>query len=104
MSSPGARSWPHGGLARFRQAFFPWYNTEHRHSGIGLLTPYEVHHGLADQRIADRAQVLASAYAAHPERFVGGLPQPAEHGGAWRRRLHYRRDRLWGTLAGLATR
>jgi putative transposase len=60
----------------FCQVFFPWYNTEHRHSGIGLLTPYEVHHGLADQRIAARAQVLASAYAAHPERFVGGLPQP----------------------------
>ena len=60
----------------FCQAFFPWYNTEHHHSGIGLLTPYEVHHGLADQRIADRARVLAGAYAAHPERFVGGLPQP----------------------------
>src|SRR5450759_110708 len=60
----------------FCQAFFPWYNTEHRHSGIGLLTPYAVHHGLADQRIAARAQVLAGAYAAHPERFVGGLPQP----------------------------
>jgi putative transposase len=60
----------------FCQVFFPWYNTEHHHSGIGLLTPYEVHHGLADQRIAERAQVLAGAYAAHPERFVGGLPQP----------------------------
>jgi putative transposase len=60
----------------FCQVFFPWYNTEHRHSGIGLLTPYEVHHGLADERIAERAQVLASAYATHPERFVGGLPQP----------------------------
>jgi len=60
----------------FCQAFFPWYNTEHHHSGIGLLTPYEVHHGLAEQRIADRARVLATAYAAHPERFVGGLPQP----------------------------
>ena len=60
----------------FCQVFFPWYNTEHRHSGIGLLTPSAVHHGLADQRIADRAQVLAGAYAAHPERFVHGLPQP----------------------------
>jgi putative transposase len=60
----------------FCQAFFPWYNTEHRHSGIGLLTPSDVHHGLADQRIATRARVLACAYAAHPERFVGGLPQP----------------------------
>ena len=60
----------------FCQAFFPWYNTEHHHSGIGLLTPYDVHHGLVDQRIADRARVLAIAYAAHPERFVSGLPQP----------------------------
>jgi putative transposase len=60
----------------FCQVFFRWYNTDHRHSGIGLLTPYDVHHGLADQRIAGRAHVLASAYAAHPERFVGGLPQP----------------------------
>jgi putative transposase len=60
----------------FCGAFFPWYNTEHRHSGIGLLTPHDVHHGLADQRVATRARVLAAAYAAHPERFVGGLPQP----------------------------
>jgi len=60
----------------FCQIFFPWYNTEHRHSGIGLLTPYDVHYGLADQRVTQRAQVLAGAYAAHPERFVGGLPQP----------------------------
>jgi putative transposase len=60
----------------FCQTFFPWYNTEHHHSGIGLLTPYDVHHGLAEQRVADRALVLAAAYAAHPERFVGGLPQP----------------------------
>ena len=68
----------------FCQVFFPWYNTKHCHSGIGLLTPYDVHHGLADQRIADRAQVLASAYAAHPERFVRGLPQPpARHTEVW---------------------
>lgn len=58
------------------QAFFPWYNTTHRHSGIGLLTPHDVHYGLAEQRVADRALALASAYAQHPERFVGGLPQP----------------------------
>ena len=58
------------------QAFFPWYNTEHRHSGLGLLTPHDVHHGHADQRVAARATVLATAYAAHPERFPGGRPQP----------------------------
>jgi putative transposase len=56
--------------------FFPWYNTEHHHSGLGLLTPYDVHHGLAEQRVAARTAVLATAYGAHPERFPGGLPQP----------------------------
>ncbi len=57
-------------------AFLAWYNTEHRHSSLGLLTPADVHRGLADQRIAGRATVLAAVYAAHPERFPGGLPQP----------------------------
>ena len=55
---------------------FPWYNTEHHHVGLGLLTPADVHHGLAEQRVAARATVLATAYAAHPERFPGGLPHP----------------------------
>jgi putative transposase len=57
-------------------AFFPWYNTEHRHSGLGLLTPHDVHSGVAEQRVAARATVLAAAYAAHPERFPAGQPQP----------------------------
>ena len=56
--------------------FFPWYNTEHHHSGLGLLTPADVHHGLAEQRVAARATVLATAYAAHPERFSAGQPHP----------------------------
>ena len=56
--------------------FFPWYNTEHRHSGLGLLTPHDVHYGLTEQRVAARAVVLATAYAAHPERFPAGLPRP----------------------------
>ena len=60
----------------FGHVFFPWYNTEHRHSGLGLLTPHEVHYGLAAQRVEARARVLAAAYAAHPERFVAGLPRP----------------------------
>jgi putative transposase len=54
------------------------YNTAHRHGGLGLLTPHDVHYGLADQRRAARATVLAAAYAAHPERFPNGVPQPAE--------------------------
>jgi putative transposase len=52
------------------------YNTEHHHTGPGLLTPHDVHHGLAEQRVAARAAVLASAYGAHPERFAAGLPLP----------------------------
>ena len=56
--------------------FFPWYNTEHHHSGLGLLTPADVHHGAAEQRVAARATVLATAYAEHPERFPAGLPHP----------------------------
>jgi putative transposase len=57
-------------------SFFPWYNVEHHHSGLGLLTPHDMHYGLAEHRVAARAIVLAAAYAAHPERFSGGLPQP----------------------------
>jgi putative transposase len=56
--------------------FFPWYNTEHRHTGLGLLTPHDVHYGLADARVAARVETLATAHAAHPERFPRGVPQP----------------------------
>ena len=56
--------------------FFRWYNTEHHHAGLGLLTPFDVHHGLAEQRVAARAAVLATAYARHPERFPAGWPHP----------------------------
>jgi putative transposase len=44
--------------------FFRWYNDDHRHSGIGLHTPADVH------------EVLTGAYAAHPERFVRNPPEP----------------------------
>ena len=60
----------------FCQDFFAWYNLEHHHSGIGLLTPADVHYGRAEQVQAARAEVLTAAYAAHPERFVRKLPQP----------------------------
>ncbi len=56
--------------------FFPWYNTDHHHSGLALLTPHEVHHGLGSQRIAARAVVLSAAFRANPERFVSGHPTP----------------------------
>jgi len=56
--------------------FFRWYNTEHRHSALGLLSPHDVHHGLAEGKRAARATVLATAYAARPERFVRRPPTP----------------------------
>lgn len=60
----------------FCQTFFPWYNTEHHHSGIGLHTPAAVHYGLATARQLVRAETLNGAYAAHPERFVRKPPTP----------------------------
>jgi putative transposase len=62
----------------FCRDFFAWYNHEHRHSGIGLMTPDAVHHGRADAIHADRARVLDDAYAATPERFVRRPPRPPE--------------------------
>jgi len=56
--------------------FFDWYNADHHHSGLAMLTPHDVHHGLADERTAHRAAVLAAAHRAHPERFVHGVPTP----------------------------
>ncbi len=58
------------------RTLFQWYNEAHHHSGIGLLTPATVHHGQAPAVRAARQEVLAVAYAAHPERFVRGRPQP----------------------------
>jgi putative transposase len=64
--------------------FFRWYNDEHRHSGIGLHTPADVHYGRAERVQAQRAEVLSAAYAAHPERFVRKPPQPpALPGSVW---------------------
>lgn len=64
--------------------FFRWYNEEHYHSGIALLTPGIVHLGLAGAVIARRSQVLAAAYEAHPERFVRNRPtHPRLPAAAW---------------------
>jgi len=60
----------------FCQRFFGWYNAEHRHSGIGLMTPATVHAGRAVEVHADRAITLDEAYAVHPERFVRRPPTP----------------------------
>jgi putative transposase len=60
----------------FCQTFFPWYNDEHRHSGIGMMTPAMVHYGQAPFIREKRRVVLDAAYLAHPERFVRRPPVP----------------------------
>ena len=60
----------------FCQSFFRWYNDEHRHSGIGLLTPATVHYGQAENVLRQRQDVLEVAYQRHPERFVRSAPKP----------------------------
>jgi len=59
-------------------AFFRWYNYEHHHSAIGLLTPADVHFGRAQTVLEQRQQVLRAAYLKNPERFVKGVSVPAQ--------------------------
>lgn len=54
--------------------FFEWYNFDHHHSGLAMLTPDDVHHGRVELRITQNQATLDAAYAAHPERFVKGPP------------------------------
>lgn len=70
-----------GGLEHARahsREFFPWYNDEHRHSGIGFMTPAAIHFGTAPALWQQRAAVLRAAYLAHPERFKGKIPSPPD--------------------------
>ncbi len=68
-----------GSLADARiwgRPFFHWYNNEHRHSSLGLMTPAAVHYGRAGELIIQRQAVLQTAYEKYPERFVNGMPTP----------------------------
>ena len=83
----------HAAIA-FCRSFFPWYNTEHRHGGIAMLTPDDVHHGRAHTVLQQREQTLRAAWNHHDrpprfmagpaagesvvwsERFVRGIPKP----------------------------
>jgi transposase InsO family protein len=69
-SMDAAREWA--------RTFFYWYNDEHYHSGLNLLTPASVHYGEADEIREQRQQVMSSAFEAHPTRFSKG--QPKVHG------------------------
>ncbi len=59
----------------FCREFFPWYNTEHRHSGIAMLTPENVHYNNHKEVLIARSQTLEHAFQLHPERFVKGVPK-----------------------------
>lgn len=68
-----------GSIADARQycrPFFQWYNHDHRHAGIGLMTPAALHYGEANALHVARARILTEAYQLHPQRFRNGAPQP----------------------------
>ncbi len=59
----------------FLRHFLDWYNNEHRHSGVAMMTPKDVHIGKADEIIRKRQETMNRAYSLHPERFVKGYPK-----------------------------
>jgi len=61
----------------FGCAFFPWYNTEHRHSGLALYTPADVHYARVQHVHQQRQAALDAAYRRHPNRFVRKPPEAA---------------------------
>lgn len=67
----------------FCVTFFNWYNKEHHHSGIGLLTPESMHYGKAGHVTKTRQETLLAAYSAHPERFNKPPQPPAIPTAAW---------------------
>ena len=69
---------------QFCREFFAWYNQDHHHLGLGLMTPDQVHYGQADAIHAARQRTLDHAFRAHPERFVRQPPTaPAKPTAVW---------------------
>jgi putative transposase len=66
----------------FCRAFFDWYNQQHHHLGIGLMTPNQVHYGQAAEIHAARHKTLEKAFNANPNRFVNKAPRPPQKPGA----------------------
>jgi hypothetical protein len=60
----------------FCRRFFAWYNQDHHHAGIGLMTPDQIHFGQAETVYAARQATLDAAYMTNPERFVHKPPKP----------------------------
>jgi putative transposase len=60
----------------YLRSFFAWYNNEHRHSGLAMMTPEAVHTDQCEKILENRSKTLNQAYLRHPERFVKGRPFP----------------------------
>lgn len=58
----------------FGREFIDWYNNSHRHSGIAMLTPAQLHYGEGEAVLDRRQAILDVAWREHPERFVNGRP------------------------------
>lgn len=79
----------------FCQRFFPWYNAEHYHSALGLLTPEMVHYHRTPEILDARGRALRAAYQRNPERFPAGQPQPpAPPGEVWINPPQSREERI----------
>ena len=62
---------------QFCRTFFGWYNCEHKHSGIAMLTPETVHYGRAEAVLEKRQLALSNAFKLNPKRFKGKMPVAA---------------------------
>jgi transposase InsO family protein len=62
----------------FCRRFFAWYNQDHHHAGIGLMTPDQIHFGQAETVYAARQATLDLAFLTTPERFVRKPPKPPQ--------------------------
>ena len=72
-SFPGSFGSQEDALA-FGRVFFPWYNEVHKHSGIGLMTPEQVHYGIFPQIMETRLDAVKQAFQANPIRWNGREP------------------------------
>lgn len=60
------------------KSFFAWYNHQHHHTGLALLSPADVHYHRAQTMLQQRQVVMHAAYQKTPQRFVKGLPVPSQ--------------------------
>lgn len=69
-------SYPRNGFVSLEEArewvarFVDWYNSQHLHSAIGLVTPDDRHHGRDTTILERRREVYAAAQAKNPHRWT----------------------------------